>query len=136
MTAGADGPEENTEHGNPSRHRAPTAHFLTHDEARDSGYSLTMTVAPISGLVPMHIGLAEPGSPAAAVRFHVPRLASLPLQQRSALTGDAIDWHALGAQPRWLGQESFDCAVALEPGVTSNQALFSCSYGQVVSNTL
>ena len=32
------------------------------------------------------------------------------------LVGSEIQWAKYGAEPRWLGQESWDCPVALEPG--------------------
>jgi hypothetical protein len=77
------------------------------------------TVCPVTGgdssatgLVPVHVGLAEPGSLPLAGR----RGMGVPLQERSALTRSGIDWHKLGVRPRWLGMESFDCSAALEPG--------------------
>lgn len=66
--------------------------------------------SPQSGLVPVHIGQAPPGS------------ASLPPRQR--LTGAApsrvppgLAWQTHGLDPRWLGMETSDCAVALEPSI-------------------
>jgi hypothetical protein len=40
----------------------------------------------------------------------------VPRQERSPLVASTIDWQGLGVHPRWLGQESSDCAAALEPG--------------------
>jgi len=81
---------------------------------------MTTIGSPPPGLVPVHIGLAEPGSAAAAPRPRHDRFAETPLQERSALTGTGIEWAKHGVQPRWLGQESWDCAVALEPGIFSS----------------
>jgi len=81
---------------------------------------MTIIGGPTPGLVSIHIGLAEPGSPAAAPRPRHDRFAKTPLQERSPLTGTGIEWAKHGVQPRWLGQESWDCAVALEPGIFSS----------------
>jgi hypothetical protein len=78
---------------------------------------MTIIGNPPSGLVPIHIGLAEPGSAAAEPRPRHDRFAKTPLQERSPLTDAGIDWAMHGAEPRWLGQESWDCAVGLEPGI-------------------
>jgi hypothetical protein len=83
---------------------------------------MTIVGALTPGLVPMHIGLAEPGSPGAGPR---PRPAygwsERPLQERSALAkGDGVEWAKHRVLPRWLGQESGDCVVALEPGIHHN----------------
>jgi hypothetical protein len=70
----------------------------------------------------MHIGLAQPGSPGATPRPQPVRKPAddTPLQERSLLVGDGIGWAKHGVQPRWLGQESGECAVALEPGIYHN----------------
>jgi hypothetical protein len=80
--------------------------------------AMTVIGASVPGMLLMHIGLAEPGSPGAAPRPRLPdSREETPLQERSALVGGGIDWAKYGVQPRWLGQESSECAVALEPGI-------------------
>ncbi|MGW3308352.1 hypothetical protein ACWDG9_17400 [Streptomyces sp. NPDC001073] len=67
-----------------------------------------------AGLVPVHIGQPEPGSE----RDRALRLWAEHGQNRPAplrVPGD-VDWPRHGLQPRWLGRESSDCAIALSPG--------------------
>lgn len=80
-----------------------------------------MSVVP-SGLVPVHVGQLEPGSEhdqhlrtRAAERDRMGRR-DLILQ----LPGD-LDWQKHGLQPRWLGMESSDCPVAIEPGIFASR---------------
>lgn len=80
-----------------------------------------MSVVP-SGLVPVHVGQPEPGSEQdehlrarAAERDRMGRR-DLILQ----VPGN-LDWQKHGLQPRWLGMESSDCPVAIEPGIFHSQ---------------
>ena len=80
-----------------------------------------MSVVP-SGLVSVHVGQPEPGSEhdehlraRAAERDRMGRR-DLILQ----VPGD-LDWHKHGLQPRWLGMESSDCPVAIQPGIFHSQ---------------
>jgi hypothetical protein len=75
---------------------------------------------PLSpGLVPIHIGQPEPGSereqdllleqPSAVDRYSRP-----PLQLRIPA---GLDWQKHGLESRWLGMETSDCAVAVQPSI-------------------
>ena len=61
------------------------------------------------GLIPVLVGLRDPAGPDAPP--------SPGAQERSRLDGGGINWTALGADPRWVGMESSDCAAALHPGI-------------------
>ena len=61
------------------------------------------------GIIPVLVGLRDPAGPDAPP--------SPGPQERSRLDGRGIDWTALGADPRWVGMESSDCAAALHPGI-------------------
>lgn len=72
-----------------------------------------------AGLVPVHVGQPIPGSEA-----EMSLLAQWE-RTRERMTGRAEDhlripgdlnWERHGLQPRWLGQESSDCSVAIDPG--------------------
>ena len=67
--------------------------------------SLLRVSSPALGLVPVHIGYPEPGSQ--------PQRAQRPSQHVLA----DLDWQRHGLQPRWLGMETSDCAVALNPQI-------------------
>jgi hypothetical protein len=67
--------------------------------------SLLRVSSPALGLVPVHIGQPEPGSQ--------PQRAQRPSQH--VLAG--LDCQKHGLQPRWLGMETSDCAVALNPQI-------------------
>jgi hypothetical protein len=76
------------------------------------------------GLIPVLVGLLEPGSAIAAARPGRRRRQpgeDVPLQERSQLVNPGIDWTGLGVAPRWVGMESSDCAAALEPGIYHNR---------------
>jgi hypothetical protein len=60
--------------------------------------------SPAHGLVPVHIGQPVPGSE---------QEKGWRLPQR---VPDELGWQKHGLEPRWLGMESSDCAVALQPG--------------------
>lgn len=60
-----------------------------------------------AGLVPVHVGQPEPGSEQERMQRLEPRI-----------PGD-LDWHKHGLQPRWLGMESSDCPVAIQPCIFS-----------------
>ncbi len=42
-------------------------------------------------------------------------------RQRSPRVPGGLDWQKHGLQPRWLGMETSDCIVALEPGFFHSQ---------------
>lgn len=81
---------------------------------------MTVIGDPNSGLVPIHIGLAERSAAAAEPRRRLDTSAKTPPQERSPLTGAGIDWARHGVEPRWLGQETWDCVMALEPAIFAN----------------
>jgi hypothetical protein len=60
--------------------------------------------SPAFGLVPVHIGQPEPGSQQQRA-------------QRQQRVPAGLDWQVHGFQPRWLGMETSDCAVALNPQI-------------------
>ncbi len=79
-----------------------------------------MNTSP-AGLVPVHIGQPEPGSEQERMQRLIaarrdPRQGRSDLEPR--VPGD-LDWHKNGLQPRWLGMESSDCPVAIQPGIFS-----------------
>jgi hypothetical protein len=62
----------------------------------------------------VHIGLFEGGLPKSGGR----RIGLGPghhERKGAGLVGPGLDWPGLGAQPCWLGMESFECAAALMP---------------------
>jgi hypothetical protein len=84
-------------------------------DRRWQGISLLRVNVPAPGLVPVHIGQPEPGSD-----LEQTLLARLERERgrydlRLRVPG-ALDWRQHGMRPRWLGMETSDCAVALEPG--------------------
>ncbi|GIJ29085.1 hypothetical protein Vqi01_42470 [Micromonospora qiuiae] len=42
-------------------------------------------------------------------------------QRRPAIASATLDWAALGFEPRWVGFDTADCAVALQPSIYSGQ---------------
>jgi hypothetical protein len=66
------------------------------------------------GLVPVLVSrLAPTGgteSPYLASRFRV-----------KPVFGEQIDWETLGVEPRWLGQDTSECAAAFDPSTYHNQ---------------
>jgi hypothetical protein len=67
--------------------------------------SLHRVRSPALGLVPVHIGQPEPGSQQQQA------------QRRPQRVPGGLDWQKHGLQPRWLGMETSDCAVALNPQI-------------------
>lgn len=73
---------------------------------------------PSPGLVPVHIGQPEPGSEQdQMLRVQRERMAGRYDRQRLLRVPGGLDWQEHGLQPRWLGMETSDCAVALEPSI-------------------
>ena len=74
--------------------------------------------SPSSGLVPVHIGQPEPGSEREQVLLaRHEYMAGRNDQQRLPAVPGGLDWQEHGLQPRWLGMETSDCVVALEPSI-------------------
>jgi hypothetical protein len=74
--------------------------------------------SPSPGLVPVHIGQPEPGSEQdQMVRLRAECVNATYERQQLPRVPDGLDWHKHGMQPRWLGMETSDCAVALEPSI-------------------
>jgi len=67
--------------------------------------SLLRVSSPASGLVPVHIGEPEPGSQQQRAQRPPHRVPG------------GLDWQKHGLQPRWLGMDTSDCAVALNPEI-------------------
>ena len=73
--------------------------------------------ASAAGLVPVHVGRPQPGSQREKVLLaQVERSA----HRRSLRVPDGLDWQGCGLQPRWLGMETSDCAVAVQPSIFHN----------------
>lgn len=80
-----------------------------------------MPITTTSGLVPVLIALPRPGSRVVSPRPDRIRTGASLRPRTSALTDGTIDWNRPGVQPRWLMEESYDCAAVLEPAFTFNQ---------------
>jgi hypothetical protein len=74
-----------------------------------------------SGLVPVHVGQPEPGSEQER-QLLLQQRADPRTRQRPLRVPAGLAWQQLGVEPRWLGMETSDCPVALEPNVFHNQA--------------
>jgi hypothetical protein len=78
--------------------------------------------SPASGLVPVHIGQPEPGSEEErALLVRQEHLRDRFDRKRSLRVPGGLDWQEHGFEPRWLGMETSDCAVAVEPGIFHSQ---------------
>jgi hypothetical protein len=42
-------------------------------------------------------------------------------KRRPSVANPAIDWGAHGFEPRWVGYDTADCSVALQPNIYSSQ---------------
>jgi hypothetical protein len=91
--------------------------------ARDRpGQALALAaVTSSSGLVPVHIGQPTPGSEPPWPEV-TPRQGDLGVRRGPRVPGD-LDWEKHGLQPRWLGMETSDCAIAIEPGYFSGRGV-------------
>ncbi|MEV4691354.1 hypothetical protein AB0K27_09560 [Micromonospora echinospora] len=72
--------------------------------------------SPTDGLVPVHIGQPEPGSQREQMLLVQTEYARERFGPRSFRVPGDLNWVEKGLQPRWLGMETSDCAVAIEPG--------------------
>jgi hypothetical protein len=85
---------------------------------------LAAVTSPSTGLVPVHIGQPEPSSEqghlSAAEHEQVRNV--FRDQERLRVPGD-LDWAKHGLQPRWLGMETSDCAITIEPGYFTGHGL-------------
>ncbi len=78
--------------------------------------SVARVSLPTSGLVPVHVGQPEPGSQqewSLAERQGRAR-------ERPPRVPAGLAWQQHGMEPRWLGMETSDCAVAVEPSIFHN----------------
>jgi hypothetical protein len=83
---------------------------------------MTAPGARPTGLVLLHVGQPPPAppesTPAAESREdRGPRRGLRRRTRRCPLVDPSIDWHGRGAEPRWVGMETSDCAAALEPNI-------------------
>jgi hypothetical protein len=76
--------------------------------------------SPISGLVPVHVGQPEPGSERERQLLLQRQHADPRTRQRPLRVPAGLAWQQLGVEPRWLGMDTSDCPVALEPNVFDN----------------
>src|SRR5262245_35495359 len=75
-----------------------------------------MSATP-SGLVPVHVGQPAPGSEAdQRLRARAARSDQWGHREPAPRVPGDLDWASHGLRPRWLGEETSDCAVAIEPG--------------------
>jgi hypothetical protein len=71
---------------------------------------------PASGLVPVHIGQPLPGSEQERTLLAPQKRTAGRYDRPQLRVPGGLDWQKHGMQPRWLGMETSDCVVALEPG--------------------
>jgi hypothetical protein len=71
---------------------------------------------PSPGLVPVHIGQPEPGSEREQALLLEQRAADRSSRPRLRVPA-GLDWQKHGLEPRWLGMETSDCAVAVQPSI-------------------
>jgi hypothetical protein len=77
--------------------------------------------SPTSGLVSVHIGQPEPGSQREQQMLVQTEYARERYGARSFRVPGDLDWQGKGLQPRWLGMETGDCTVAIEPSIYHGQ---------------
>lgn len=78
--------------------------------------SLSPVSSPAAGLVPIHIGQPEPASERERqLLLQLQRLRDSGRAERSPRVPAGLDWAGIGFQPRWLGMDTSDCAVAINP---------------------
>jgi hypothetical protein len=95
---------------------APSCAGSCRGSALSERTSVKCVSSPTSGLVQVHVGQQEPGS----------QQDRLPAQRQSR-TGErpprvpaGLAWQQHGMEPRWLGMETSDCVVAVEPSMYHN----------------
>ncbi|MEU7925121.1 hypothetical protein [Micromonospora sp. NPDC049107] len=71
--------------------------------------------SPTNGLVFVHIGQPEPGSQREQQMLVQTEYDRERYGVRSFRVPGNLDWQGKGLQPRWLGMETGDCTVAIEP---------------------
>jgi hypothetical protein len=76
--------------------------------------------SPSAGLAPVHIGQHEPGSEQEQMSLAMQREFGAGRTDRGPRVPGDLDWERHGLQPRWLGMETSDCAIAIEPGFFHN----------------
>lgn len=89
------------------------------DEAWHTRYYPDEVSFPESGLVPVHIGQPQPGFEQERALTRRQAHGRGPHERQRVPGG--LDWQRHGLQPRWLGMETSDCPVALEPGFSAGQ---------------
>jgi hypothetical protein len=77
--------------------------------------------SPTSGLVSVHIGQPEPGSPLEQQMLVQTEYDRERYGPRSFRVPGDLNWQEKGLHPRWLGMETGDCAVAIEPSIYQGQ---------------
>jgi hypothetical protein len=83
---------------------------------------MTATGTPPTGLVPVHVVHPQSVPLESTLVAEDPRKAPLGRigrrqSRRCPLVDPGIDWQRHGAEPRWVGMETSDCAAALEPSI-------------------
>jgi hypothetical protein len=75
--------------------------------------------------IPVHIGSEPPASwddiEARQREFGDEASPWLRDKRRPAIASDALDWTSLGFAPRWVGYDTADCVVALQPSIFHGQ---------------
>jgi len=75
--------------------------------------TVTQMISPTAGLVPVHVGQPQPGSEAERLLSQQRRRTT----ERPLRVPAGLAWQEHGMDPRWLGMESSDCVVAVEPTI-------------------
>jgi hypothetical protein len=73
--------------------------------------------SPTAGLVPVHVGQPEPGSERERQLLLQRQHADPRIRERSPRVPAGLAWQQHGTEPRWLGMDTSDCPVALEPSI-------------------
>lgn len=94
------------------RHQPSTGSSATY------AHEMSLNSIPSAGLVPVHVGQPVPDSEEERLllRSWNSARARLAFQRDRLRVPHGVDWESHGFCPRWFGQESSDCIVALQPG--------------------
>ncbi|GAA4727603.1 hypothetical protein Prum_068420 [Phytohabitans rumicis] len=84
--------------------------------------ALALVSSPSTGLVSVHVGQPEPNSEQERMLLaELQHQRDVGRRERAPRVPGDLAWEKHGLQPRWLGMETSDCAVAIEPGHFHNR---------------